>query len=288
MRALPRLDRWLLWAALAVGLVFAFKDTPAGQAVTNRIVYLAAGDGTKITATAEGAFVPIDVALIDPTTNAKVLYTNDPTHDNTVGTQGPQQMLVAGAAAPTNVTDGRAVRQWGLQNGAAVINPSYAGVLASTGVGVAGTGTPRTTDVASGTIGAAPPAQASYLGLNTSGATAGLLGGAIGCDSQAFLDMTTATTTELVSLTSGRKIYVCYWLALSNGSTTMTFKRGTGANCGTGTTTISNAWELTAQVGFSGGTGAFPIFDNLNAGDALCTTNSSAVNLHVYVRYAKL
>jgi hypothetical protein len=67
----------------------------------------------------------------------------------------------------------------------------------------------------------------------------------------------------------------------------MTFKRGTGSNCGTGTTTISNAWDLTAQVGFSGGSGVGAIFDNQNAGDALCVTNSAAVNLHIFVRYAK-
>lgn len=138
-----------------------------------------------------------------------------------------------------------------------------------------------------GSTGSAPPAKAVFLSGITSGATGGLLGGITTCDSQAFLDMTTGTTTELVALTASRKIYVCSWLVMANGATTMTFKRGTGTNCGTGTTTISNAWELTAQVGFAMGNGTGVIFDNQNAGDALCVTNSAAVNLHVLVRYAK-
>lgn len=169
------------------------------------------------------------------------------------------------------------------------------GVTTTMGNGTAGTGVQRVAIASDntavsgfgvGATGAAPPANASYLGGQGSGATGGFLVPVTSCDSQAFLDMTTATTTELVALTSGRKVYVCYWLAMANGATTMTFKRGTGTNCGTGTTTISNAWELTAQVGFSGGSGLGAIFDNQTAANALCVTSSAAVNLHIFVRYA--
>lgn len=243
-------------------------------------------------------------------------------HDAAASGNPLLQGAYASAAAPSDVSaDGDAVRVWALRNGAQAVQPTYAGILQSTGNGTAGTGTPRvtiasdntaftvnaaqsgtwtvqpgntanstpwlTTDGATSATGSAPPAKAGYLGGVTSGATGGLLGGITTCDSQAFLDMTTATTTELVALTASRKVYVCYWLAEANGTTVMTFKRGTGTNCGTGTTTISNAWDLVAQVGFSGGGGLGAIFDNQNAGDALCVTSSAAVNLHVYVRYAK-
>lgn len=194
----------------------------------------------------------------------------------------------ASAAAPSDVSaDADATRAWCLRNGALAFQPTFAGILTSTGVGAAGTGTARVVDVASGTTGSAPPTQASYLGGVTSGATGGLLGGITTCDSQAFLDMTTATTTEIVALTASRKVFVCYWLVESNGTAVVTFKRGTGTNCGTGTTTISPAWDLTAQTGFSGGSGVGVVFDNLNAGDALCVTSSAAVNVHVFMRYAK-
>lgn len=52
----------------------------------------------------------------------------------------------ASAAAPTDVSaDADIVRMWCLRNGATVIQPTFAGVLWSTGNGTAGTGTPRIT-----------------------------------------------------------------------------------------------------------------------------------------------
>lgn len=202
----------------------------------------------------------------------------------------------ASAAAPSDVSaDNDATRLWCLRNGSTVIQPSYAGVLASTGVGVAGTGTPRVTDVASGTTGSAPPTQAGYVGGVTSGATGGLLTGLILCDSQGYLDMTTATTTEIAPLVSSRTIYVCSIVAMANGTTVMTFKRGTGTNCGTGTNSISPAFDLTAQVGFTLGNGAGVVLGPAGAGtvggattsgNAVCVTSSANVNLHILIRYA--
>jgi hypothetical protein len=52
----------------------------------------------------------------------------------------------ASAAAPTNVSaDGDAVRDWNLRSGAKVTQPSYGGILATTGAGNVDTGTPRVT-----------------------------------------------------------------------------------------------------------------------------------------------
>lgn len=136
-----------------------------------------------------------------------------------------------------------------------------------------------------GAIGAAPPANAVYLGGLTSGATGGLTGPIPVCDQQQFLDMTSATTTEIVALTSGRKIHVCFEKIVSNGTTTFTWKKGTGTNCGTGTAAISNAVEMVAQFGWSSGTGLGEIMDNQTAANALCATNSAGVNLHIFIRY---
>lgn len=273
-----RLQTRLSLAVLVLGLLLTFTsvDRLFGQPILTAIqkVVLTDANGTVLTAASAAT-------------------------DNTAAqTTGPQIFGYASAATPSAVgADGRSKSIWldtvgRPQENIAQIN----GVTPLMGNGATGTGSPRVT-VASdnsavsgfgvGATGSAPPANANYLGGVTSGATGGLLGGVTTCDSQAFLDMTTATTTELVALTASRKVFVCYWLAEANGSTTMTFKRGTGTNCGTGTTTISNAWELTAQTGFSGGSGLGAIFDNQNAGDALCVTSSAAVNLHVFVRYAK-
>lgn len=292
----PRRDRWLLWSAGFALLLLFLQYTPTGQGITNRIVYLADGAGTAITSSTEGSFQPIHAALVDPNTNALLTYTSDPTHDSTAGTQGPQGMGFASAAAPTDVgADGRAVHLWALRNGALAVTPTFAGILPSTGVGAAGTGTQRVVDVASGTTLAAPPAQANYIAGVGSGATGGFLTPVTVCDSGSFLDMTTATTTEIVPLVASRTIHVCSLVAASNGTTTITLKRGTGTNCGTGTTSVYPAIELTAQTGWSEGTGIGDILGPsvatgvggvMTSGNALCVTSSAAVNLHVKIRFA--
>jgi hypothetical protein len=155
----------------------------------------------------------------------------------------------------------------------------------STGVGAAGTGTARVVDVASGTTGSAPPTQAGYIGGIGSGATGGLLTGVTVCDTDAKLDMTTATTTEIVALTSSRKVRVCSYTVEVSGTAVVTFKYGTGSNCGTGTTALGPAWDLTAQTGLSHGTGFGEVF-RTPVSQALCVTSSAAVNVHVWVNYA--
>lgn len=68
-------------------------------------------------------------------------------HDG-VGT-GVNPMLTGGyasAAAPTDVTaDGDAVRGWFLRSGAQAVQPTFAGILATTGNGASGTGVQRVT-----------------------------------------------------------------------------------------------------------------------------------------------
>lgn len=170
------------------------------------------------------------------------------------------------------------------------------GVTTLMGNGATGTGSQRVTIASDnsavsgfgvGATGSAPPANADFIAGIGGGATGGLLTGVVVCDQQAFLDMTTATTTELVALTASQTIHVCHIRVRSNGATTFTFKRGTGSNCGTGTTSIDNAIELIAQDGYVAGVGVGEVLNGGASANALCVTNSAAVNLHVFVRYAK-
>jgi hypothetical protein len=236
------------------------------------------------------------LAAVTSITNA-VTVVGNAAHDAVASGNPILNAAYASAAAPSDVSaDGDVVRLWALRSGASVTQPSFAGVLASTGVGASGTGVQRVVDVASGTTGSAPPTQASYVAGITSGATGGLLSAGITvCDSSGYLDMTTATTTEIAPLVSSRTIRVCQIVAVSNGTTTMTLKRGTGTNCGTGTASVSPAFDLTAQTGFSAGSGfgevigaagAGTVGGAMTSGNALCVTNSAAVNLHVMIRYA--
>ena len=113
------------------------------------------------------------------------------------------------------------------------------------------------------------------------------------CTGQAFLNMTTATTTELVPLTASELIRLCHVHFIANGTTTVKFVNGTGSNCASTQHDVSPLYNLTAQVGLSAGNGAGTVMDNTQAGgaggvgEALCVTNSQAVNVQVFVRYAK-
>jgi hypothetical protein len=73
----------------------------------------------------------------------------------------------ASAAAPTDVSaDGDVVPAWHLRNGAVAVQPTFAGVLQSTGNGVAGTGTPRVTIASDNTAFTVNAAQATASSLN--------------------------------------------------------------------------------------------------------------------------
>lgn len=177
-------------------------------------------------------------------------------------------------------------------------------VVPSSGNGPSDSGTNRVAIVSNntavvglgaGATGSAPPINAVLGGGVTSGAIGGLTKAATFCDSQGFLDMTTATTTEIAPLVASSTIQICSIIAQAGGTTTMTLKRGTGSNCGTGTTSISPGFELTAQSGFTIGNGAGVVLGSAGAGtvggattsaNAVCITSSANVNLHVLIRYA--
>ena len=96
-------------------------------------------------------------------------------HD-AVDTSAP--VLVGGyasAAAPTNVSaDGDAVNAWYLRNGAAGVQPTFAGVLAVAGNGVAGTGVQRVTIASdsTGTVAATQSGTWTVQPGNTANTTA--------------------------------------------------------------------------------------------------------------------
>lgn len=280
------------------------------------------GDGGAFAMTAKRAVyasleTPNADSVMDDTADAvKSLWVNSSgtaitpitaaTTNTAVQTVGPQLFCDASSATPSAVgADARSIAVWCDTVGRIRIdNSTIQGTAMDVNSGNKSAGTQRVilaTDqpalagVGAGATGAAPPANAVQIGGVTSGATGGLLSALPVCDSQGWLDMTTATTTEIAPLVSSRTIHVCYVLAMAGGTTTMTFKRGTGTNCGTGTTAVSPGFELTAQAGFSMGTGFGEVLGAAGAGtvggattsgNALCVTSSAGVNLHVLVRYA--
>lgn len=133
--------------------------------------------------------------------------------------------------------------------------------------------------------GAAPPANAVYIGSLTSGATGGLVQPFISCDSTAIYDASTNGSTELKALTSGRTVYVCGYSILSAGTVNVKLIYGTGTACATGSNNMTPAYQLTAQVGLVDGS---PFSRGLKtaSANALCINTSAGVAVQAIVYYA--
>lgn len=97
--------------------------------------------------------------------------------------------------------------------------------------------------------------------------------------------ISTATTTRLITGVSNKSIYLTSISIIADGTGTIQFIAGTGATCGTGTVTLSGAFSLTAQVGFTVGTGYGTVLvvpQNLS----LCAVTNAAVGMPGVIAYA--
>jgi len=194
-------------------------------------------------------------------------------------------------SAPTDTT-AQTNMPWCRTNGAIAIDTaSLNGTAIDTNSGNKSAGTQRVlvaTDALAvplwghGATGSAAPANATYVGANSAGNLTGL----IQADSSAAINVSTATTTQIVALSSSKKIYVTSLDVISGGTGNITFVYGTGANCGTGTTSLTGAYNLTAQVGIAKGSGLGPVLV-VPASNALCVTTSAAVQMSGSVAYTQ-
>ena len=84
------------------------------------------------------------------------------------------------------------------------------------------------------------------------------------------INISTATTTQLVAAVASKVVYVCGWSGSAAGTTpAITFEYGTGASCGTGTTALTGAMLVPSGNFVSVGGGGSTTFPNA-AGTALC------------------
>jgi hypothetical protein len=105
------------------------------------------------------------------------------------------------------------------------------------------------------------------------------------------ITISTATTTQLLALSAGKAIYVCSGLLTIAGSATtagsIVFEYGTGASCGTGTTTLTGAMAGSTTAGtptvlpINGGGGSTL---GTVAGQALCALSAgTTVSITGYI-----
>lgn len=95
--------------------------------------------------------------------------------------------------------------------------------------------------------------------------------------SSVVINVSSATTTQLVALSGSTVVYACGFSVVATGTTpTVQFEYGTGASCGTGTTTLTGAYAPTAGSPLSYSNGG-TIFKT-PAGNALCVVTGGTPN----------
>lgn len=162
----------------------------------------------------------------------------------------------------------------------------------STGIGATGTGVQRVAPVSSSTTGAAPPAAGSYIVGLGSGATGGFLIGPTVADSFVNINVSTATTTLLVTGVSGRHVRISALNLVTAGANNVALISGTGATCGTGTTgmnggtTAASGWNFPDNGGIAQGSGIGTINRTNATGDSVCIVTSAATQLSGRLAYA--
>lgn len=91
----------------------------------------------------------------------------------------------------------------------------------------------------------------------------------------AAISESTAATNEIVALSGSDLIYVCGYKWVTTAANSLSWTRGTGSDCGTGTTAIEGAQPYAANGGVVENGGGHALFV-VPAGNALCLVSSAA------------
>jgi hypothetical protein len=103
-------------------------------------------------------------------------------------------------------------------------------------------------------------------------------GGQLGPPGQSVaINITTATTTQLVVPSGSTQIYVTAWDVLANSASGFALEYGTKTRnpCDTGTKALTGAYSFAAQSGISRSGGPQPLYV-IPQGNALCAVTSGA------------
>jgi hypothetical protein len=101
----------------------------------------------------------------------------------------------------------------------------------------------------------------------------------------AGINISTATTTKIVSNAPNKKTLVNIAFLYGPHTNNVTFEYGTGSNCGTGTTAIGGIIELSASTpGFTLGNGTGAVL-TIPADKDLCILTTGNVQLSGWLQY---
>jgi hypothetical protein len=219
----------------------------------------------------------------------------------TGSTQGVNVAQVAGSSTATATTG---VQLVGIEGRAGTSLESTAGVIdhnlknvGNSAVATAASGVQKVGIVGNAgaaidaATGAAPPANAIlHAGLG-SGATGGFLVGIAVGDTYKAINISTATTTLIVTGVSGRQVRITAQHMLAAAADNVAWIEGTGATCGTGTagmaggTTAASGYNFAANGGIAEGSGLGTVLQTVTTGDSVCLVTSAAVQLSGGIEY---
>ena len=128
------------------------------------------------------------------------------------------------------------------------------------------------------------------LALQPKQVEASNVGGHITCDRSIVYDASTNGSTQLVGVVAGSGIYVCGYVIFSAGTANVKLIYGTGTTCGTGTTSITPAYQLTAQTGVAENSAEFRglLVPTSAAGNELCINTSAGVAVQAVVYFTQM
>lgn len=209
----------------------------------------------------------------------------------TSGQSGELGLAAVLSAAPSYTTAQSSALNMTTAGGLRIDNASVAGTTILTGNGTTAAGSQRVTvasDSAARAVGGeGPTGSAVPSGARLSGVQSGAnMVAMLQASASAPINVSTATTTQIVALSGSTKIYVTSFDVLAGGTGNITFVYGTGTNCGTGQTALTGAYNLTAQAGLAKGSGIGPVLV-VPAGNALCVLTSAAVQMSGSVSYTQ-
>lgn len=89
------------------------------------------------------------------------------------------------------------------------------------------------------------------------------------------INITTTTTTQIITLDTNKAIYITHWDVMAGGTGTIKWVTGAGTNCAIAQTDLTGPYPLVAQAGISAGNGTGPVIVVPKGKAACLTTNAN-------------
>jgi hypothetical protein len=105
------------------------------------------------------------------------------------------------------------------------------------------------------------------------------------CNASAIYDASTSGSTKLVTGTASTRIFVCGFDLYAGGTANVKLVYGTGGTCGTGTTSITPAFQFLAQTGLIDPTSSWRGLTPVPLANDLCLNSSAGVAVQAIVYY---